>query len=67
MTKRADRISAFFEATLYAGFDQHEAETLFGAPEIELRRVEIFLAPMLRNRRRRCSSKNSEPMRKGFR
>jgi hypothetical protein len=47
MTKQADRISAFFEATLYAGFDKHEAATLFGAPEIDLRRVDIFLAPML--------------------
>jgi 5'-deoxynucleotidase YfbR-like HD superfamily hydrolase len=47
MTKQADRISAFFEATLYAGFDKHEAATLFGAPEIDLRRVENFLAPML--------------------
>ena len=47
MTKKADRVSAFFEATLYAGFDKDEAETLFGAPEIDLRRVETFLAPML--------------------
>ncbi len=47
MTKQADRISAFFEATLYAGFDKPEAEALFGAPDIALRRVEIFLAPML--------------------
>jgi 5'-deoxynucleotidase YfbR-like HD superfamily hydrolase len=47
ITKQADRVSAFFEATLYAGFDKHEAETLFGAPEIELRRVEKWLAPML--------------------
>ncbi len=46
MTKQADRVSAFFEATLYAGFDKREAETLFGAPEIELRRVENWLAPM---------------------
>ena len=49
MTKKADRISAFFEATLYAGFDKHEAETLFGAPEIDRRRVENWLAPMLRS------------------
>jgi 5'-deoxynucleotidase YfbR-like HD superfamily hydrolase len=46
MTKKADRISAFFEATLYAGFDKSEAEILFGAPGIDLRRVEAWLAPM---------------------
>jgi 5'-deoxynucleotidase YfbR-like HD superfamily hydrolase len=46
LTKQADRISAFFEATLYAGFDEQEAARLFGAPAVELRRVEDFLAPM---------------------
>jgi hypothetical protein len=46
MTKQADRISAFFEATLYAGFDKSEAEILFGAPGIELGRIEAWLAPM---------------------
>jgi uncharacterized protein len=46
MTKQADRISAYFEATLYAGFDREEAARLFGAPDIDLRRVEEWLAPM---------------------
>ncbi|MEX6508759.1 hydrolase [Jiella sp. M17.18] len=30
--KAADRISAYFEATLLAGFEAHEAEKFFGAP-----------------------------------
>jgi len=50
LTKQADRISAFFEATLYAGFDEQEAARLFGAPAVELRRVEDFLAPMAPDR-----------------
>ncbi len=45
-TKRADRISAYFEATLFAGFDATEATRLFGAPGIERGRVERLLAPM---------------------
>jgi hypothetical protein len=31
--KRADRASAFFEATQIAGFDAREASLLFGAPK----------------------------------
>jgi 5'-deoxynucleotidase YfbR-like HD superfamily hydrolase len=46
LTKRADRISAFFEATLYAGFEEGEARTLFGAPEFEFERVAPLFAPM---------------------
>ncbi len=46
LTKRADRISAFFEATLYAGFDEAEAQKLFGAPEFVLDRVAHLFAPM---------------------
>jgi 5'-deoxynucleotidase YfbR-like HD superfamily hydrolase len=46
MTKKADRVSAYFEATLYAGFAEDEAQALFGAPEIDLRWVEAWLAPM---------------------
>ncbi len=46
LVKRADRASAFFEATLYAGFDRHEAQTLFGQPEIDLKRVEPLFAPL---------------------
>lgn len=30
--KAADRISAYFEATLLAGFDEHEAAAFFGKP-----------------------------------
>ena len=46
LTKKADRISAFFEATLYAGFEADEAKTLFGAPEIAPEPLEELLAPM---------------------
>jgi len=46
MTKRADRISAFYEATLFAGFDRIEAAQLFGAPEIEMERIASLLDPM---------------------
>jgi hypothetical protein len=46
MTKRADRISAFFEATLFAGFEADEAVKLFGAPDVELSRINHLLAPM---------------------
>ena len=45
LTKRADRISAFFEATLYAGFDEAEARTLFGEPKIPPARVAPWFAP----------------------
>jgi len=45
LTKRADRISAFFEATLYAGFDEGEAKTLFGEPKIPRARVAPWFAP----------------------
>ncbi|WP_068080786.1 YfbR-like 5'-deoxynucleotidase [Polycladidibacter stylochi] len=33
LAKRADIISAYFEATLLAGFDENEAKQLFGAPK----------------------------------
>jgi hypothetical protein len=46
LTKKADRISAYFEATLYAGFDADEAARLFGAPEIDSKLLETLLAPM---------------------
>jgi 5'-deoxynucleotidase YfbR-like HD superfamily hydrolase len=45
LTKRADRISAFFEATLYAGFDEAEAKTLFGEPKLSQARVAPLFAP----------------------
>lgn len=32
LTKRADRIAAFLEATQLAGFSVDEATTIFGAP-----------------------------------
>jgi len=44
ITKRADRISAYFEATLYAGFDVGEAKTLFGAPNFAFERVAPLFA-----------------------
>ena len=46
LTKKADRISAFFEATLYAGFETGEAMRLFGAPDVDRRFFEDLLAPM---------------------
>jgi 5'-deoxynucleotidase YfbR-like HD superfamily hydrolase len=46
LTKRADRISAFFEATLYAGFEDSEAKTLFGAPDCTLDQVAHLFAPI---------------------
>ncbi len=46
LTKKADRISAFFEATLYAGFETDEAQRLFGAPEVSSRHFEDLLSPM---------------------
>jgi 5'-deoxynucleotidase YfbR-like HD superfamily hydrolase len=46
LTKKADRISAFFEATLYAGFEADEAKSLFGAPAIDPSRLDPLLAPM---------------------
>jgi len=45
-TKQADRISAFFEATIYAGFEADEAKSLFGAPTIGPEPLEPLLAPM---------------------
>ena len=33
LIKRADHISAYFEATQLAGFDRDEAESFFGAPK----------------------------------
>ena len=46
LTKKADRISAFFEATRYAGFEADEAKSLFGAPDIAPEPLEDLLAPM---------------------
>jgi 5'-deoxynucleotidase YfbR-like HD superfamily hydrolase len=46
VTKQADRISAFFEATIYAGFEADEAKSLFGAPAIGPEPLESLLAPM---------------------
>ena len=46
LTKKADRVSAFFEATLYAGFETDEARQLFGDPEIDPRFLEDLLVPM---------------------
>jgi 5'-deoxynucleotidase YfbR-like HD superfamily hydrolase len=46
LTKKADRISAFFEATRYAGFEADEAKSLFGAPDIAPEPLESLLAPM---------------------
>ncbi len=46
--KRADRISAWLEATQIAGFDQKEADKLFGAPRVAWIKDEVLplRAPM---------------------
>jgi len=44
LTKRADRISAYFEATLYAGFEEGEAKTLFEPPDFAFERVAPLFA-----------------------
>jgi uncharacterized protein len=46
LTKKADRVSAFFEATRYAGFEADEAKNLFGAPDMGPERFDDLLAPM---------------------
>lgn len=46
LTKQADRISAYFEATLYAGFDAGEAALLFGVPGVDPKHFKTLLAPM---------------------
>jgi hypothetical protein len=45
LTKRADRLSAYFEATLYAGFTESEAKPLFGEPDFPIERVAALFAP----------------------
>jgi uncharacterized protein len=45
LTKRADRIAAFLEATELAGFARKEALTIFGAPEPLPRAVLALLEP----------------------
>jgi hypothetical protein len=44
--KLADRTAAFIEATHLAGFSQKEAESIFGAFEVNMRHYEPLLAPM---------------------
>lgn len=46
LTKKADRISAYYEAVLYAGFDLNEAKKLFGAPAVAQAEIDELLAPM---------------------
>lgn len=45
MIKKADRISAFLEATRLAGFSREEALKFFGRPEPLPRAVETYLSP----------------------
>ena len=47
LIKRADRISAYWEATELAGFKQPEAKRYFGAPPADLRQP--LLAPLAPN------------------
>ena len=44
--KAADRISAYFEATMLAGFAVAEARKLFGEPDLPIRDFASFLEPM---------------------
>jgi 5'-nucleotidase len=46
LIKAADRAAAWFEATRLAGFSTAEAQKLFGAPNVPLKGVEAYLAPM---------------------
>lgn len=46
LIKRADRVSAYVEATRLAGFAVAEAESIFGPPELDLREIEPLLAPL---------------------
>lgn len=45
LTKRADSIAAFLEATRLAGFSHTEAETFFGRPRLNVAPFEAMLAP----------------------
>ena len=45
LAKRADRLAAFQEATLFAGFRREEALKFFGRPEPLPGRVDAFLEP----------------------
>jgi 5'-deoxynucleotidase YfbR-like HD superfamily hydrolase len=45
LTKRADRMAAFFEAVALAGFTRSEAERIFGRPSIPAHLFEPELAP----------------------
>ncbi|HEX2724325.1 MAG TPA: HD family hydrolase [Beijerinckiaceae bacterium] len=48
LTKRADQIAAFLEATRLAGFSRDEAARFFGRPEpLPLELLEEFLSPWL--------------------
>ena len=44
--KLADRTAAFIEATHLAGFSVKEAESIFGAFDVNLRMIEQLLAPV---------------------
>lgn len=43
--KRADQVSAYFEATLLAGFSDQEARSFFGAPK-NITREQIVIMPL---------------------
>jgi uncharacterized protein len=45
LTKRADAVAAFLEATRLAGFSREEALRIFGRPVPLPREVEVLLAP----------------------
>jgi 5'-deoxynucleotidase YfbR-like HD superfamily hydrolase len=45
LAKRADRVAAFYEATLFAGFGREEAVRFFGRPEPLPRSLDAFLEP----------------------
>ena len=46
LIKGADRAAAWFEATRLAGFSTAEAQKLFGAPNVALSGIEVYLQPM---------------------
>jgi uncharacterized protein len=46
LTKQADRAAAFIEATRLAGFSIAEAEKFFGRPDMKMKNLDAFIAPM---------------------
>ena len=46
LCKQADRIAAYVEAVRLAGFSIEDADQIFGRPDLRLRGIENFIAPI---------------------